>query len=495
MPFDRTASFWRKLGLAVAIVVLGDVLLFKLAPGAGLGVFAAAVILAAVLAVPPLRRQPLSLAALAAAAAFAALQVERATPLGFLLFCAAMGVAVLGPRAARGDDAWRWAQRLVAAGLKAVIGPFQDLALFLKARARGRTLRLTALLVGAITPVAGGIVFFALFMAANPVLTRAIDEFHLPGLDVGRLLFWGAVGGAAWAVLRPRGLRWTLAAPKWAQANGAPWVSTASVTVSLVVFNAIFALQNGLDIAFLWSGAALPKGMTYADYAHRGAYPLVATALLAGVFVVVFLRPGSATASRRWPRILVTVWVIQNLVLVASTAFRTWHYVEVYSLTRLRIAALIWMGLVAVGLALIGWRLLCNKSASWLINVNALAAGVVLATCSVVDLGAIAAGWNVTHAAEVGGGGEALDLCYLWRLNGDAAVPLAELERRSLATEFRDRVVWVRQDLTRSMEKKQQDWRSWRWRDARRLDRVGRLGAGRSPAPTMNSAVALQCED
>jgi hypothetical protein len=486
MPLDRTASFWRKLALALAIVALADGLLLGVYPGAGFAVFALAVIAAAAIALPPARRHPLSRLALLAAGAFALLQAERATPLGFLLFCAAVGAAVLAPRAAAGDDAWRWGQRLVAAGLKAVIGPFRDVAVFLKARARGRTLRLTTLLVGAIVPVAGGIVFISLFMAANPVLTRAIDSFELPRLDVGRLLFWGAVGGAAWAVLRPRGLRRTLRAPKWAQAGGAPWVGAASVTASLLVFNAVFALQNGLDVAFLWSGAALPRGMTYADYAHRGAYPLIATAILAGLFVLVFLRPGSETASRRWPRLLVTVWVVQNLVLVASTAYRTWHYVEVYALTRLRIAALIWMALVALGLALICWRLLRGKSASWLINANALAVGVVLTVCSVVDLGAIAAEWNVRHAAEVGGGGEKLDLCYLERLEGDAIVPLAQIERRPLPPAVRQDLIFVRRGLEARMLRTQADWRSWRWRDARRLDRVRAL-VGPEPAPPSGS--------
>ena len=65
------------------------------------------------------------------------------------------------------------------------------------------------------------------------------------------------------------------------------------MTLSLAAFNLIFALQNGLDIFFLWSGAPLPEGMTLAEYAHRGAYPLIATALLAGLFVLVTMRPRS----------------------------------------------------------------------------------------------------------------------------------------------------------------------------------------------------------
>jgi len=482
MSFDRTASFRRKLALAAAIVALADALLFEVAPGAGLAVFAAGVMVAVLIALPPVRTSPLSRVALLAAGAFALLQVERATPLGFLLFCVAMAISVLAPRAARGGDAWRWAQRVVWGGLLAVVGPFLDAALALKARARrGRALAMTQILIGAIVPVGGGLVFLSLFMSANPVLVRAVEAFDLPAPDIGRIVFWGVVGGAAWALLRPRGLVRKVAWPKPAGRPGNPWVSPASVTASLVVFNALFAVQNALDAAFLWSGAALPKGMTYADYAHRGAYPLIATALLAGLFVLVFLRPVSETASRRWPRILVTAWVAQNLVLVASTAFRTWHYVEVYALTRLRIAALIWMALVAVGLALICWRLLRNKSASWLINANALAAGVVLAACSVVDLGAIAAEWNVAHAAEVGGGGEKLDLCYLIQLRGDAVAPLAELERRSLPLDRRAEVASTRRGLMAQMSKTQMDWRSWRWRDARRLAKVRRLIGPESP--------------
>ena len=119
--------------------------------------------------------------------------------------------------------------------------------------------------------------------------------------------------------------------------------------------------------------------MTLADYAHRGAYPLIATALLAGLFVLVTLRPGSADRRARarsacWSR----SWIAQNLLLVASTMLRTFDYIEAYSLTRLRIAALIWMGLVAVGLVLICYRLLRGKSGAWLINANMLAALLVL---------------------------------------------------------------------------------------------------------------------
>ena len=56
-------------------------------------------------------------------------------------------------------------------------------------------------------------------------------------------------------------------------------------------------VQTVLDAAYLWGGVALPDGMTYASYAHRGAYPLIVTALLAAGFVLAAMRPGSATSN------------------------------------------------------------------------------------------------------------------------------------------------------------------------------------------------------
>jgi hypothetical protein len=171
------------------------------------------------------------------------------------------------------------------------------------------------------------------------------------------------------------------------------------VTISLVAFNALFALQNGLDLAFLWSDAPLPEGMTLAEYAHRGAYPLILTALLAGGFVLVTTRPGTAIGESPLIRRLVYVWIGQNVFLVASTMLRTIDYIEAYLLTELRIEALLWMALVALGLVLICVRLSLGKTSAWLINANLAAAALVLAASAALDMtGLPPAGTSITPA-------------------------------------------------------------------------------------------------
>jgi len=486
----RRSSFHIKLILAAALVALADLLFLDRGKslGAAVGVFALSWLAAALVAHPALRRDARARIATALAAAFGLLLVETFTLLGWLLFCTALGVAVLSPRAGRLDDAWRWFQRLVFQGLAGLIALVTDWMRLGKARRHSPPRRLTATLGLVAVPILGGLVFFILFAFANPVISQALARLRIPPPDFGRGVFWLVVLIPVWSVLRPRFLRRPLAL-RARSLRPTPGVSAASTILSLAVFNALFAGQNGLDLAFLWSGAPLPEGVTLADYAHRGAYPLIVTALLAGLFVLVALRPGGETAERPLVRWLVIAWIGQNLFLVASTMLRTLDYVEAYSLTRLRIAALAWMILVAVGLILICWRMLTNRGAGWLINANVLCAGLVLTLASLVDEGALAAAWNVRHAREVGGRGAELDLCYLRGLQGASLIPLTELaQAEALPPAFRDRVAFVRGELAGELDDRQSHWRSWTWRGQRRLDRARALQTARPVPPALPGA-------
>jgi len=480
-------SFSVKPPIAIALVALADTFFFGGHLGSTVGVFAMTLVVAIVLVHAGVRRDPRARAAVTLAAVTAVVLFYAPSIQGWLLYWTALSVAVLSPRARAGLDTLAWSRLLGHQALVGMSGPIRD-GLRLRGRLglpHGAALRFLAIVA---IPAIGGAVFISLFASANPIIDQVVSGIRLPDFNIPHVLFWLVCLVGVWSFLRPRFLRHGKVRPAKSSDRPIPGISVASVGLSLGVFNALFALQNGLDIAFLWSGAALPKGVTLAEYAHRGAYPLIATALLAGVFVLVALRPGSATARQPWLRGLVVLWVVQNVFLVASSILRTLNYVEAYSLTRLRIAALLWMGLVAVGLTLICWRLLRGKTSGWLINANVLAAGLVFVSCSVVDLGGVAAQWNVDHAREVGGDGPPLDLCYLTGLSDSSiVVPLSDLERRPLSPTFRDRVSWVRSVALQDLNARQAQWRSWTWRDERRFERARSL----YPAQLSASAISV----
>ena len=223
--------------------------------------------------------------------------------------------------------------------------------------------------------------------------------FLLERIDPIRIVFWVLVSVVAWPFLRPRPRRTDLprvsarldastmtgTIPVWLSLLG----GQAAVLRALILFNAVFAVQTLLDVAYLWGGVELPEGVDYAAYAHRGAYTLIATALLAAAFVLIALRPGTAVAGDRLIRALVYLWIGQNVALVISAMLRLDLYVEVYALTHWRLAAFVWMGIVATGLVLICMRIAWRRSDRWLIGANIAAVAFVLVGSCFIDAAAL----------------------------------------------------------------------------------------------------------
>ena len=471
-------SFLLKIGVTVALVTTFDWLFPNDIEGLSVGLFALAWLLGLILARPAVRQpRPGVAAALAFAGLFSMALSYDPRPLPLFLFLCALSIATLLPRTAGFDDAWRWTIRLLLHGATGAIKPVRDLVRLLAIRPRGKRRTLKSLAGILALPVFGTLLFTILFANANPLIADALSRIELP--SPGKLIEWTFATFLVWPMLRPHQIVTRLKIPD--PAVNLPGTSLASALIALTLFNILFAVENGLDIAFLWSNAPLPAGTSMADYAHKGAYPLIATALLAGLFVLTMLRPGTASAANPWARRLVASWVAQNIFLVASSALRTIDYIEAYDLTAWRIAALLWMALVATGLVLICWRIWFGKSVRWLINANALAAALVLVPCCFVDINATAARWNVDHAREIGGAGSQLDLCYLHRLGAPALLPLIELERRPIPAELHDRVVAVRSALLDRLISGQSHWWSWTPHGAIRLNRA-RVLLG--PAPT-----------
>jgi len=485
----RDRSFLLKAALAVGLVAGADALFYgrldgpAVFPSLSIGLFALALAGAAVAVHPALRRSRAALCLLLLAFLFALIQVETVSLLAWLLYWLALMLAVMACRAGGRPDAWPWIQRLVPAGFYALVKPALDARRLWRASPGMRLVRIGALWQALLLPLAGGALFLFLFAAANPVIEATLWGLTWPRVDPLRLALWGFALVLAWCVLRPP-FRRRPVLKRLPTTWTPPVASNTAILLSLVVFNALFAVENGLDLAFLWSGAPPPGKVTLADYAHQGAFSLIVAALLVAGFVLAALDPRSPSSRVRGVRGLVVVWIAQTVFLVASCILRTWDYVQSYSLTGLRICALAWMGLVATGLVLVCWRLLRGRSSAWLLDANLAAAGAVLAVLSVVDVNALSAAWNVRHAREVGGGGVELDVCFLERQHESAIVPMAELLRRPIPQRLRVRVAGALRRTLEAERHDETDWRSWTWRRARRLQRLQALtqGLAREPA-------------
>jgi hypothetical protein len=387
-----------------------------------------------------------------------------------------------------------WKRNLLDAATIPLRGPFQlagDLFGALRNMKRW-TPEWLGSLVAWIIPLSVFTIFLALFSSANPLIENRLMQIDLRALlnllDPWRIWFWALVACAIWPLLRRR-IRRKPAPPGEprtaiaAESSDLDYLLGAqAVTRSLILFNALFALQTVLDLTYLWGGAALPAGMSHAEYAHRGAYPLIATALLAAGFVLIAMRPGGPAQNSKLIRPLVLVWTGQNVLLVISSILRLDLYVAAFSLTYLRLAAFIWMGLVAAGLLLMLIQIFLRKSNSWLVSANAATLALVLYGCCFIDAPLLVASYNLQHCREIGGAGPAIDRRYLRSL-GPKALPALEAHMAQLP--LLGAIVADNRDSLHSVNRSA-NWRAWGFRTWR-LERYLANNPLTPPSPSESS--------
>lgn len=373
-------------------------------------------------------------------------------------------------------NAIRWFTRVAALPADLVTRIFGDAGIMHRWFHRHPSLRRRnpwPILLRWLVPILVASVFAILFIASNPIieswsrsLGRSLADLWTSlttDLTIQRVGLWWAVGLLSWTFLRGRTLFRNEILP---ESVPLPQAKRAFLIRTLVLCNIVFAAQSVLDLLYLTGGSTLPPDLSFAEYAHRGAYPLIAAALLAGLFVLVTFRPGGEGERSPAARRLVSLWIAQSILLSATAAWRLWLYVEQYSLSRWRLATVIWLALVAIGLALLVERIRRRASHDWLFSRIAIATTLVLTACAIPSFDGFIARYNVAHCREVGSDAVPIDLGYLESLGEEAIPALDRLVVTSVddavANEASRRAARLRKDLSERMA----DWRAWSWRRA-----------------------------
>ncbi|MEM8750154.1 MAG: DUF4173 domain-containing protein [Pseudomonadota bacterium] len=384
----------------------------------------------------------------------------------------------------------QWIDKMLTAG---ILSPFRIRKINTALPSVPDKFLLTKQILNWLAPALLCCVFIVLFGYASPIWQGWIESFDpiaiLESLFTPRSLFWLAIVWFAWPHIENNASRLRLfsASSRFAQLIlPTSMVSTTENTLAmpvqrcLILFNLAFATQNILDLNFLWSGAELPEGMGYAEYAHRGAYPLVVAAILAGVFVLFAMRPGGLGERFTAIRVLVLIWVAQNLILLLSSLYRLDIYIDAYALTYWRIAAFIWMLLVAMGLGLIVMRFVLKKSSAWLIVANCVALVATLYATSFVNLPYHIALYNLQSSSHVRINGSRLDFYYIRGL-GPQALPALDKTREQIrfASPWKKTTIRLMEKSNREkfLKNKSNDWRAWTYRKHRLIRYLEQVSA------------------
>lgn len=106
----------------------------------------------------------------------------------------------------------------------------------------------------------------------------------------------------------------------------------------------VYLIFCGIQILFLFTGGmVLPKGYTYAEYAHQGFFQLLFVCIFNFIMVMFCIY---VFQMNRLLKLMLTVFSICSYIMIISAAFRMILYISVYHLSFLRILVLWFLGML-----------------------------------------------------------------------------------------------------------------------------------------------------
>ena len=312
------------------------------------------------------------------------------------------------------------------------------------------------------------VVFGTLFATADAAFARLATNVLVPNWDVGllpaRVVVFGLVTLVTGALVlaRPRfATTWIGEAQRswdsfWADDRPRRRASLLEWGIPIVLLDLLFAAFVSVQIAVLFGGRAhveVTPGLTYAEYARRGFFQLLAVAalVLGVVAIVTRLAPSGRGRERRLLQLGLGILCVLTLVVLASALFRLELYEETFGFTRLRLAVhatIWWLG----GIFLLVMAAGATWKAAWLPRTTLAFTVASLLLFTLVNPDGLIARRNVERFEATGN----IDRFYLAGLSADA-VPeldrLAEPERTCLLSLF----------AMRHQDRAGEPWHSYNW--------------------------------
>lgn len=229
--------------------------------------------------------------------------------------------------------------------------------------------------------------------------------------------------------------------------------------ITFVLLNALLAVVNFTDLAFVWLPAQELSAATLSHYVHVGTWNLTISIGLAMLVVVYYFR-GTLNFLKNAPflRPLARLWLAQNTLLALSVGVRNYHYIDAYGLAGGRVIVGFVLLLILFGLYTLLRKIDQQLTLTYLLQTNGIAAWLLLLAFSAVNWSGVITRYNLATQAP-----EAVDWHYL-RNGLDNRNTFLILDHPDAALEMHKK--------TLSNYYQPADWRSWNyadWRNCRAL--------------------------
>jgi hypothetical protein len=412
-----------------------------------------------------------------AAAGFAGLLVLRDAD-ALAAFCLFAAVVLLGLAAGRGAVAWatrahladvavaavRVAALLAAGPLGWSVGAARRPTVPASAGGRSWPRLVRTVARGTLMALPPLLVLTALLASADPVFERMLNGMLFAGIEplFEHLAFIAVVAWLTSGYLRAfqvgdDAVMDRVRVPR-------PGLAPPEIAFALSLLNVLFLVFLAVQVRYLFGGAGLVEvtpGLSYAEYARRGFFELVAAAaLVVPVLLAADWAAGDdASRGRRVLRATSMLLVLLLAGVLASAAYRMRLYQDAYGLTEQRLYVSVFMVWLTGVLAWLAATVLRGRRRGF--GFAAVAGGLVcIAALHVLNPHALIARVNIDRAAT----GAEYDGDYLRTLGADA-VPVLIARLPALPEAERCRV--MARLVERWSGERPGGWLAWNLADAR----------------------------
>ncbi|MDD2418281.1 MAG: DUF4173 domain-containing protein [Oscillospiraceae bacterium] len=200
----------------------------------------------------------------------------------------------------------------------------------------------TMIILGLVISLPLAALFLSLFIKADEVFGFLANEIYGNlNISFGRIYF-DLIFGTGTAIFIASWLI-TLRARKTPEkkvislGSGINGILTATV---FIIIDLIFILFVLIQLGYLFAGIELPGGMSYANYARSGFFELCGVLCISVIIIMICLIFVQKNDKNRLPgyvSFLLSVFILCNYVLIASSAYRMITYISAYDLSEKRV--------------------------------------------------------------------------------------------------------------------------------------------------------------
>lgn len=165
----------------------------------------------------------------------------------------------------------------------------------------------------------------------------------------------------------------------------------------LFALNILILIFNIVDIIHVWLFFKW-EGQFLREFVHQGTWVLSFSILVSALIAIIIFNGNIHFYSKnKFLKILINIWLFQNLFMAMSVLVRNLRYINYYNLATLRIGVFIFLAIVIFGIIALLIKINKGKNLFWLIRKIFVFSSILLVFSAAINWNRVIAKYNIKH--------------------------------------------------------------------------------------------------